>query len=166
MEIETYISSMDSIDTLRSLVNPSMVLFFWILFAHLYRRFTLQASTLEPMEVSGEKKVADTIQVETALPQVLPQAPQVLPQAPQAPQAPQNTRVEITAAQISDFDVTLIDALFTLKRASARDIRKSLTQAIPDLTLSQVNSTLYTLLKRGVVTMTKDGIVPLWSVSS
>lgn len=145
MNIELYTPSMLGMDTL---VNPSTLLLCWIVIAHLYTRLMLQSLPVVP-EPSGEQKVTRALEVEAVLPQVL---------------APQNTIVDMTATHVSDLEVTIIDALFTLKVASARDLRKSLAQAIPELTLSQVNSTLYALLKRKVTSMTKDDMVPLWSL--
>lgn len=161
MNIELYTASMIGMDTL---VNPSTILLCWIVIAHLYTRLMLQSLPLVP-EPSGEQKVTRALEVEAVLPQVL--APQVLAPQVLVPQVlvPQNTIVDMTATHVSDLEVTIIDALFTLKVASARDLRKSLAQAIPELTLSQVNSTLYALLKRKVTSMTKDGMVPLWSLN-
>lgn len=70
----------------------------------------------------------------------------------------------ISAALVSNLDIELIEMLSSLKTASARELLASLKEASPDLTRSQINSALYTLLKQNIVIMTKNGVTPIWSL--
>jgi hypothetical protein len=142
MNIPSYMSSMPSMPSMQTLINPSTILFCWMLFSHLYTLLTLQPSISEPIDVSGEQEEANADQVEAGIHQ------------------------DTTATLVSDFELTIIDILFTVEGITARELRKSLAPAIQDLTLTKVNSTLYSLLRRGVITMKKDGITPVWRIAS
>jgi len=70
----------------------------------------------------------------------------------------------ISATLVSNLDIELIEMLYSLKTASSRKLLASLKEASPALTRSQINSALYTLLKQNIVTMTKNGVTPIWSL--
>ena len=172
MDIQFYKHSSTMLPMISNLINPSTILLCYIIIAHLYTRFSVKGENISPVagNVSGDVKAENAIPLETALLEPLPQVlPQVLPQElshlfSQTPVFRENALINTTL--VTDLEVTIIDALFTLKLTSARELRKTLVSAIPGLTLSQVNSILYSLLKRKVTVMTKSGITPFWSLAN